>query len=322
MNKLPQKVGDWIWSTPNEEPAHIVSIEKVWGTQNIKVWLISTNQIVTLSPGQVTGLEGKGVTTKPELVYILAATKILDLLNSDTPIAPLLADIIPLPHQIYAYKRAVHSEKIRYLLADEVGLGKTIEAGLIMSDLKKQGLVKRTLIVAPRGLMKQWADEMQLRFNERFHFAFPSDLTGLVEENIWLLNDQVICSIDSVKPIKSRSGWASDKVHGYNRRRFHDLVNAGWDLIIIDEAHKLSGSTTGVARHTLGVALSEATPYLLLLSATPHQGKSEQFKRLMSLLDPETYEKTDRLDRETVKPHVIRTEKRAAVARARPSRRP
>ena len=320
MKEVSQiKVGDWIWNTLTGEPARIVSIETVWGQQNIQAWLPTSNQLVPLLPEEVTGLEGKGVVTRSELVYILSATKIINLLNSDTSTAPLTADVFPLPHQIYAYKRILNSENIRHLLADEVGLGKTIEAGLILTELKKQGLVKRTLIVVPRGLMKNWVDEMQLRFNEHFQLVIPSDLAMLEEESIWLVNDQVVCSMDSVKPIKKRSGWTSEKIHKYNLKRFHDLVEAGWDLIIVDEAHKLSGSTPRVARHLLGVALSEAAPYLLLLSATPHQGKTEQFKRLISLLDPETFEKVGRINRETIKPYVIRTEKRVAIdAEGRP----
>ena len=87
------------------------------------------------------------------------------------------------------------------------------------------------------------------------------------------MHDQVICPLDSVKPIDSRRGWSQEQLARYNRERFEDLVSAGWDLIIIDEAHRIGGSTEQVARFKLGEALSQAAPYLLLLSATPHQGK-------------------------------------------------
>jgi superfamily II DNA or RNA helicase len=77
----------------------------------------------------------------------------------------------------------------------------------------------------------------------------------------------------------SRRGWSLEQLHTYNRERFEDLISAAWDLVIIDEAHRMGGSTEQVARYKLGAALAEASPYLLLLSATPHQGKTDQFMR-------------------------------------------
>ena len=113
------------------------------------------------------------------------------------------------------------------------------------------------------------------------------ELAGLDEdENVWRLHDQVVCPLDSVKPLDARRGWTREQLARFNRERFDDLVSAGWDLIIIDEAHRLGGSTDQVARYRLGDALGQAAPYLLLLSATPHQGKTDGFRRLMSLLDP------------------------------------
>jgi SNF2 family DNA or RNA helicase len=83
----------------------------------------------------------------------------------------------------------------------------------------------------------------------------------------------------------TRRGWSREQVSRYNRERFEDLVSAGWDLIIVDEAHRLGGSTEQVARYRLGEALAQASPYLLLLSATPHQGKTDAFRRLVAFLD-------------------------------------
>src|SRR5690606_37199661 len=94
---------------------------------------------------------------------------------------------------------------------------------------------------------------------------------------------------------------------------FEDLISAGWDLVIIDESHRLGGSTEQVARYKLGAALAEAAPYLLLLSATPHQGKTDQFMRLMQLLDRESFPDEGSIHRDRVHPYVIRTEKRAAI---------
>ena len=99
----------------------------------------------------------------------------------------------------------------------------------------------------------------------------------------------------------------------HNRERFKDLISAGWDLVIVDEAHHLGGSTDQVARFKLGQGLSEAAPYFLMLSATPHQGKTDAFHRLVSLIDAQEFPDISSVTRERVQPHVIRTEKRRAI---------
>lgn len=103
------------------------------------------------------------------------------------------------------------------------------------------------------------------------------------------------------------------QVSEYNRQRYENLISAGWDLIIVDEAHRLGGSTDQVARHKLGQRLAEAAPYFLLLSATPHQGKTDSFHRLMSLIDRDAFPDEESITRECVSPYVIRTEKRNAI---------
>ncbi len=161
------------------------------------------------------------------------------------------SNVIPLPHQIHALFRAISGDRVRYLLADEVGLGKTIEAGLTLRELKLRGLVRRTLIVAPKGLATQWVAEMQTHFNEEFQLVFGEDIGALQRltpgggqrTSAWSMFDQVIVSLDSVKPLEKRRGWSVDKIAEYNRYRFEDLVTAGWDLVIVDEAHRLGGST-------------------------------------------------------------------------------
>ena len=188
----------------------------------------------------------------------------------------------------HALTRAVTGDRVRYLLADEVGLGKTIEAGLIFRELKLRGLVKRVLVVAPKGIVTQWVQEMQTHFGEEFRLLTPSEfslwrnLTGA--ENVWRQFDQVVCPVDSIKPVEWRRGWSRERLEAHNQERLGDLIDAGWDLIICDEAHHLGGSTEQVARYRLGKALAEAAPYLLLLSATPHQGNTSAFQRLMALL--------------------------------------
>ena len=119
--------------------------------------------------------------------------------------------------------------------------------------------------------------------------------------------------MDSVKPLEGRRGWSREEVAEYNRERFEDLVTAGWDLVVVDEAHRLGGSSDQVARYRLGKGLVEAAPYLLLLSATPHQGKTDAFHRLVALLDPAAFPDPVSVNKERVQPYVIRTAKRRAI---------
>ena len=231
------------------------------------------------------------------------------------------SNVIPLPHQIHALSRAISGDRVRYLLADEVGLGKTIEAGLVMRELKLRGLVRRILVVAPKGIATQWVSEMQTHFNETFQLVLGDDLGTLQRlvpggdrrSSAWSLFDQVIVSLDSVKPMDKRRGWIAERIAEYNRSRFEDLITAGWDLVVVDEAHRLGGSSDQVARYKLGKGLAEAAPYVLLLSATPHQGKTDAFHRLMNLLDDDAFPDMDSVSRERVAPYVIRTEKRKAI---------
>jgi ERCC4-related helicase len=180
-----------------------------------------------------------------------------------------------------------------------------------------RGLVNRTLIVVPKGLVTQWVTEMRTRFGEEFQVVIPGDLhlyhKAIYEENIWRRSNQLICPMDSVKPLDSRRGWLQKQVEEYNKNRFEDLISAGWDLVIVDEAHRLGGSTDQVARYRLGQGLAEAAPYLLLLSATPHQGKTDSFQRILSLLDKEQFPGTNDINWERVQPYIIRTEKRRAI---------
>jgi len=262
------------------------------------------------------------------IAYVAAAAKVAEVLEGSTSateghvlLAPMESNVIPLPHQIHALSRAISGDRVRYLLADEVGLGKTIEAGLVMRELKLRGLVRRILVVSPKGIATQWVAEMQTHFNEQFQLVLGDDIGTLQRlapgadqrSSAWSMFDQVIVSLDSVKPMDKRRGWTAERVAEYNRSRFEDLITAGWDLVIVDEAHRLGGSTDQVARYKLGKGLAEAAPYVLLLSATPHQGKTDAFHRLMNLLDDDAFPDMDSVSRERVAPYVIRTEKRKAI---------
>ena len=119
--------------------------------------------------------------------------------------------------------------------------------------------------------------------------------------------------MDSIKPIEKHAGWTDERVEKYNEERIYSIINSGWDLIIIDEAHRVAGSSGEVARYKLGYLLSQASPYLLLLSATPHNGKTEPFLRLVRLLDEEAFPNAKSIVKEQVAPYLIRTEKREAI---------
>ncbi|WP_216330248.1 helicase-related protein [Rhizobium sp. X9] len=322
-------IGDWCWHTRQATPCRVIERLALWGEAAYRVWLPAKDAVLRARTADLTVLSSVRPTVE-QILHATAAAKLQDALEDNLLLAPIQSSVIPLPHQLYALNRAVGQDRIRYLLADEVGLGKTIEAGLVLRELKLRGRAKRILVVAPKGLVRQWQAEMRQHFGEPLHFVDPSSLAALrqwrgdsAEDNAWRMHDQVICALDSVKPLESRRGWSLDQIQTYNRDRFEDLVSAAWDLVIIDEAHRMGGSTEQVARYKLGAALAEATPYLLLLSATPHQGKTDQFMRLMQLLDRDAFPDESSVSRERVQPFVIRTEKRAAInAEGQPLFRP
>jgi SNF2 family DNA or RNA helicase len=208
-----------------------------------------------------------------------------------------------------ALERAVATNPVRLLFADEVGLGKTIEAGLVISELEAREKVRRILIVAPKGVQLQWISEMAEHFDQEFALVGTGGVPVDAGINPWTTFDRVVCSLDSVKPLTARKGWSPDQIRAHNALRFDAVVEAGWDLLIIDEAHHVGGSTEEVARHRLAVELAAVAPHILLLSATPHSGKSDAFARLLGLLDDRFLHGLP-LTREHVNPLVVRSDKR------------
>ena len=320
----------WQYSTVHNSACKVIEEQTLWGQTVCRVWLPNQDAVVRVPRSALRPLSAD---LQPEIeagriAYVVAAAKVAEVLEGSTSatdghvlLAPMESNVIPLPHQILALSRAISGDRVRYLLADEVGLGKTIEAGLVMRELKLRGLVRRTLVVSPKGIATQWVAEMQTHFNEQFQLVLGDDIGTLQRlvpgadqrSSAWSMFDQVIVSLDSVKPMDKRRGWNAERVAEYNRSRFEDLVTAGWDLVVVDEAHRLGGSTDQVARYKLGKGLAEAAPYVLLLSATPHQGKTDAFHRLMNLLDDDAFPDMDSVSRDRVAPYVIRTEKRKAI---------
>ena len=323
-------VSPWQYSTIHKSSCKVVEEQTLWGQSLCRIWLPNQDAVVRVPRSALRPLSSD---LQPEveakrIAYVAAAAKVAEVLEGSTSataghvlLAPMESNVIPLPHQIHALSRAISGDRVRYLLADEVGLGKTIEAGLVMRELKLRGLVRRILVVSPNGIATQWVAEMQTHFSEQFQLVLGDDISTLQRlapgadqrNSAWSMFNQVIVSLDSVKPMDKRRGWTAERVADYNRSRFEDLITAGWDLVVVDEAHRLGGSTDQVARYKLGKGLAEAAPYVLLLSATPHQGKTDAFHRLMNLLDDEAFPDMDSVSRERVAPYVIRTEKRKAI---------
>lgn len=193
---------------------------------------------------------------------------------------PLLAmntsKVDPLPHQIDAvYGHVLKMPRIRFLLAHDPGAGKTIMAGLIIKEMKLRHLVRRILIVVPGHLKDQWRRELKEKFEETFTVVDRGTMSALYGENIWQRENQIITSVDFAK---------GNDVVG-------PLKSAQFDLVIVDEAHKMAAYRYGekinkTSRYKLGEILSTNSEHLLFLTATPHKGDSENFRLFLDLLEP------------------------------------
>jgi superfamily II DNA or RNA helicase len=308
--------GDIAFDTVAGDNVQVLEKIEVWGYVSYKVFNPVTGRVYRLTEEQ---LNSQGDPIQYDENYLRYVTLLSKIKNETAGgfLSSLASGVIPLPHQLHVLNRAMGTNNIRYILADEVGLGKTIEAGMIIKELKARGIVKRVLVVCPTGLVTQWASEMQDKFHEKFNVILPSDYDTIRRltdnDDVYGQYDQVISPMDSIKPIEKHAGWTDEKVNKYNEERVYSIINSGWDLIIIDEAHRVAGSSGEVARYKLGYLLSQASPYLLLLSATPHNGKTEPFLRLVRLLDEDAFPNVKSIVKEQVAPYLIRTEKREAI---------
>ena len=255
--------------------------------------------------------------------FIAIATKIKQEIAEKHILAPYESNLIPLPHQILVLEKVMQGVQTRFMLADEVGMGKTIEAGLVLKEKKLRGEVKRILLVVPKSAMLQWQSEMKEHFAENFFIYDSGLITSMAktfasfdaeeELNFWRQHNQIIVSIDALKPIESRQGWNQERVDAYNKYRLEMVVNADFDMVIIDEAHRMGGSSTSVSRFKMAEVLCNAVPNLLLLTATPHRGKSDHFRRLLQLMDADAFSGEGMPCIEDIQPYVMRSEKRFAV---------
>jgi superfamily II DNA or RNA helicase len=261
--------------------------------------------------------------TLPYLRFIAIAAKIKDEVARKNILAPYESSLIPLPHQILVLEKVMQSSQNRFMLADEVGMGKTIETGLILKELKIRGDIKRVLVIVPKSSMMQWQSELKEHFNEIFHLYDSEMITSMArtfsninadeEFNFWTQHNQIIVSTDALKPLEKRQGWPQERVDEYNKYRMGAVLEADFDLVIIDEAHKMGGATSTVSRYILAQELCNTVANVLLLTATPHRGKADHFRRIVQLLDPDAFAGEGLPNIEELEPYVIRTEKRFAV---------
>jgi len=220
-----------------------------------------------------------------DFFFLIEANRIRTAYQFDPLLAVNVSQIEPLPHQIEAvYLHILENPKIRFLLADDPGAGKTIMAGLLIKELQYRNMADRILIVSPGHLKDQWQREMKEKFQLKFKLIDRSVMYASWGENVWNENNHCIASIDFLKQEDIKAS----------------LQGSYWDLVIVDEAHKLSAYKYGkkikkTARYKAGSVLSGRTTHMLFLTATPHKGDEENFKLFLDLLSPGLFANTELL---------------------------
>lgn len=299
----------------------IIGTKEVFGEQVAWIRVLETGDFLQVGFEELTSEQS--VLSLPYIRFIALATKIKAEVAKKNILAPYESSLIPLPHQVLVLEKVMQSSQNRFLLADEVGMGKTIETGLILKELKLRGDIERILVIVPKSSMLQWQSELKEHFNELFHIYDSEIITSLArtfaninadqEFNFWTQHNQIIVSTDALKPLERRQGWSQDRIDEYNKFRMQSVLEADFDLVIIDEAHKMGGASAQVSRYVLAQALCNTVANVLLLTATPHRGKADHFRRILQLLDPDAFTGEGLPDIDELEPYVIRTEKRLAL---------
>ncbi len=217
-----------------------------------------------------------------QLFRLIAEAYRIHLAHLFDPVLAVHTSIIePLPHQITAvYGEMLSRQPLRYLLADDPGAGKTIMAGLLIKELIVRGDVRRCLICVPGNLAPQWQDELWFKFQTRFEIITRETIAASVSGNPFLEKELIIVRLDQL----ARDDALKEK-----------LRRSEWDLVIVDEAHKMSahfwgGELEETKRYKLGKLLGSITRHFLLMTATPHNGKEEDFQLFLALLDQDRFE--------------------------------
>jgi superfamily II DNA or RNA helicase len=215
-----------------------------------------------------------------------------------------IARVDPLPHQLEAvYDYFMRLPRIRFLLADDPGAGKTIMAGLLIKELKIRGLIQRILVLTPANLTFQWQRELKDKFRENFEVIRSDVLRANYGSNPWQDKNQVVTSVSWVSRVEDAK---------------ESLLRSRWDLVIVDEAHKMSAysSEKKTLAYQLGETLSRMTDHYLLMTATPHKGDPENFSLFLQLLDRDVYGDVKSLEQaieEREAPFYLRRVKEALV---------
>lgn len=201
---------------------------------------------------------------------------------SDPMLAVTSSELVPLPHQLEAvYGQFLERIPLRFLLADDPGAGKTIMAGLLIKELHLRGDLERCLVIAPGGLVDQWQDELMEKFGMRFSVFSTEEATNPpLGRNIFEDKRRLIVRMDQL---------------ARNKQLMEQMSRTSWDLVVVDEAHRMSarfgarGEIVATKRFELGMVLSGSAQHILLMTATPHAGKEENFQLFLSLLDRDRF---------------------------------
>jgi superfamily II DNA or RNA helicase len=217
-----------------------------------------------------------------ELFRMAAEARRIQLAHHFDPLfAVNTSQIEPLPHQITAvYQDMLPRQPLRFLLADDPGAGKTIMAGLLIKELMVRGDVGKCMVVCPGSLVEQWQDELWQKFQLRFEIMTNDKLESSVTGNWFEENPLAICRLDKLS--------RDETLHPQMR-------DMDWDLVVVDEAHKMSASAYGAEinrtqRYRLGEILSAQARHFLLMTATPHNGKDQNFQLFLKLIDEDRFE--------------------------------
>ncbi len=271
------------------EPVRLEGVREMNGAVELRVrtasgtldeTILTEDQLDSIEPVE----EGQQLADAGDFFDFIEAHRIRLAYAHDPNFAVSMTGIRGLPHQIVAvYKHMLPQTRLRFVLADDPGAGKTIMAGLLMKELQLRGVADRILILCPAPLTPQWQSELAEKFDEHFEL-FDSRIKWSPGGNPWQRHNRVITSIDFAK----------------QEEVMRDLLRADWDLAVIDEAHKCSATSRWRAdeqreeldrtqRYRLAEQIAGACERLLLMTATPHSGDPSRFQNFLKLLEPDQF---------------------------------